>query len=338
MKIQPELVNRIDYQCELLAQKIKKLRQTHDVKLGTTSAPRPADYVHDPLIGETCSEWCELIEPENSALDRILLETLAGAPETDPAKQAKLDRSNLWLWGGPTPYWGGSMADDTLIRNAEYFDIHNGVYVYGPTNDKMLGLHSCFDNLLCQVNSNCRSPGAQEGSSNVENAERLSELSLKYPNIRGAMLDDVATGFFKTILPDEFAAVNQALKKHNKALKMYGVVYAHELFSRNFSFMASCFDVINLWFWNKEEILSYDETVQKCLEVFPGKPILQGIFLHDYGMSDAGAPPELLIYQLDRAREYIAKGQIEGVVILGDREIAKWPATAAAVQKYLQNQ
>ncbi len=337
MKMQPELINRIDYQCELLIQKINKLRQTHNIAAGATSAPRPADYIEDPQVGKTCSDWCGMIEPENAELNRLLFEALAGAPKTDPAKQAKLDRGNLWLWGGPTPYWGGSMADDTLITAAEAYDIHNGVYVYGPTNDKMMQLHSSFDNLLCQVNSNCRTPGAQEGSSNMENAERLSELSLKYPNIRGAMLDDVSTGF-KTVLPDDFAAVNQALKKHNDALKMYGVIYAHELNSRNFSFVAPYLDVVNLWFWCKEEILSYDETIAKCLEVFPGKPILQGIFLHDYGTSDAGAPPELLIYQLDRTREHIAQGHIKGVVILGDREIAKWPATAKAVQGYLRNQ
>ena len=64
----------------------------------------------------------------------------------------------------------------------------------------------------------------------------------------------------------------------------------------------------------------------------------QGVFLHDYGRSDAGMPPELLVYELDKAREYLTAGMIEGVVILGDREIKKWPEQAETVRRYLRNQ
>ena len=74
------------------------------------------------------------------------------------------------------------------------------------------------------------------------------------------------------------------------------------------------------------------------MKAFPGKPIIQGIFLHEYGRADIGNVIELLKYQLDRAREYMAKGIVEGVIILGDREIKKWPTVAAAVKKYLLEQ
>ena len=47
---------------------------------------------------------------------------------------------------------------------------------------------------------------------------------------------------------------------------------------------------------------------------------------------------ELLKYELDRAREYMAKGVVMGVIILGDREIKKWPEVANAIREYLQNQ
>lgn len=51
-----------------------------------------------------------------------------------------------------------------------------------------------------------------------------------------------------------------------------------------------------------------------------------------------GTPPELLIYELDKAREYLTAGLIEGVVILGDREIKKWPEQAETIRNYLMNQ
>ena len=46
-----------------------------------------------------------------------------------------LAKDKVWLWGGPTPEWGGSMQPDTLVSNARYFDIENGVYVYGATSE-----------------------------------------------------------------------------------------------------------------------------------------------------------------------------------------------------------
>ena len=62
------------------------------------------------------------------------------------------------------------------------------------------------------------------------------------------------------------------------------------------------------------------------------------LLFHEYGYSDAGNLPELLIYQLDKAREYMTKGIVEGVIILGDREIKKWPLQAETVRNYLKNQ
>ena len=247
-------------------------------------------------------------------------------------------RKEFVVWGGPTPYWGGTMAEDTLVKGADYFGARNVVYVYGPTDEKMLSLHGKYKRMLCQINSNCRTPGAQGNASDEENAEALSKLSLQFPNIVGAMCDDVTSNYLKIILPEAFQSRYQALKKYNPALKMYGVIYASELDCKDFSFIQPYMDVINLWFWNKDEILEYDEKIELCRKHFPGKPIIQGVFLHEYGRSDAGNLPELLFYQLDKAREYMTKGVVEGVILLGDREIKKWPNVAAAVRAYLKNQ
>lgn len=339
MHITGEQRKRLDLAIEQLHLKCIAVRKEKKIKLGETAAWQPDGKVDDdPQRGPVNMEWESLIEPENSAVDAILHEILAGAPRQDASKFVKLGKENLWVWGGQTPYWGGSMADDTLVRGADFYGVDNIVYVYGPTNDKMLGLHSKYKKMLCQVNSQCRTPGAQEGSSDEENAERLSRLSLQHPNIVGAMCDDVTTYFRKIVLPDVFESRYKALKKHNAALKMYGVVYVHELETKDFSLIQPYMDVVNLWFWHKDEILEYDEKIELCRKKFPGKPILQGIFLHEYGLSDAGNPPEILLYQLEKAREYLTKGVLEGVVILGDREIKKWPRSSEAVKNYLLNQ
>ena len=340
MKISEEQRRRLDEALERLFQKKKTVIKELNYKEGESAAPRPAgDVENDPLCAPANTEFVKRIDPENSIVDGILMELLSDAPRpADPSSLVKLGEDNLWVWGGPTPLWGGSMADDTLIRGADYFDAANVVYVYGPTNEKMLGLHSKYKRMLCQVNSNCRTKGAQGTWSDEENAEYLSKISLQFPNVTGAMCDDLSTGFRKVLLPEKFERCFKALKKHNPALKMYSVVYAHELDTKDFSHVLPYLDVVNLWFWNKDEILEYDEKVQLCQEKFPGKPIIQGIFLHEYGRSDVGTPPELLLYQLEKSREYLTKGVLEGVILLGDREIKKWPKSAQAVRDYLKNQ
>ena len=331
---------RLEYAAERLnVKKFKVMKEHQEIKLGETAAPQPGGKVDDdPLRGPVNMEWVNYIEPERSEFTKIVDEILADLPKMDTSKFTKLGDDNLWVWGGPTPYWGGSMADETLVRGAQYYDAKNVVYVYGPTDDKMLKLHSGFKRMLCQVNSQCRTPGAQGAMSDEGNAEELSRLSLKYPNIVGAMCDDVTTYFKKIVLPDAFKARYNALKKYNDKLKMYGVVYVHELEQKDFSLILPYLDTVNLWFWNMNEILDYDRIIRLCQEKFPGKPIIQGIFLHDYGLTDAGSLPQLLIYQLDKAREYITRGIVEGVILLGDREIKKWPETSEAVRNYLLNQ
>ena len=333
-------LEKLTLAAERLNVKMFWMHEEHqEIKLGETAAPRPGGKVDDdPLRGSVNMEWAGMMEPERSAFSAVVDEILADMPEMDTSKFVKLGEDNLWLWGGPTPFWGGSMADDTLIRGAKYFGAKNAVYVYGPTDEKMMRLHSGFNRLLCQVNSQCRTPGAQGTMSDEANAEELSRLSLRFPNIVGAMCDDMTTYFRRKVLPEAFEARSKALKKYNDKLKMYGVIYVHELGQKDFTLILPYLDTVNLWFWYMDEILDYDRNILLCQERFPGKPIIQGIFLHDYGLSDAGTLPKLLVYQLDKAREYMTRGIVEGVILLGDREIEKWPESSAAVRNYLLNQ
>lgn len=315
---------------------MKKLPE--GVGYGAACAKRPEGYVEeDKFLGPLNYSWEENIRKENEECNKILLEILAAKKRCDASQLAKLTPDKVWVWGGPTSKWGGSMADDTLVRGADFFNAENVVYVYGPTSDKMMQIHSKYKKMLCQVNANCRTDGALYHSEE-ENAALLSELSLKYPNIVGAMCDDYCTGANYLLLPERYEKIYRGVKKYNKDLKVYGVIYAHELMLKDFRFVQDYIDVVNFWFWHKDEILDYDEHIARCQEKFPGKPIIQGIFLHEYGRADVGNVPELLEYQLEKAREYMAKGVVEGIIILGDREIKKWPESANAVKNYLLNQ
>lgn len=137
---------------------------------------------------------------------------------------------------------------------------------------------------------------------------------------------------------EQIASISTNLKKHNPALELFGVVYQHELAEKDFSEILPYLDGVNLWFWSQEKLLELEKSVDHCRYHFPGKKILLGLFLHDYGTADAGALPELLLYQLKGARAMLGSGKIDGLVILGDREILKWPEQAAVVRGFLEAQ
>jgi len=281
--------------------------------------------------GRPTEEYTKLMGPVSGELDRCLLALVA---ERFGKGTGSFSRKNVWLWGGPTPYWGGSMEKDTSVKGAAYFGIENVVYVYGAVDEEAMEIHKECRRLLCQLTRINRTPDAQS-ESNVENAERLSRLSLAYPNIEGGIIDDLIGNYGRSISRDEVRDVYRGLKKHNAAMRLYAVVYASELELACLPILAPYIDCVNLWVWRKTDLPDLDLIVEKCRAAFPGKEIMMGVFMHDYGASDLGMPSGLLEFQLERARRYVLDGRVRDVVILGDREIAKWPDAARTVKRFL---
>jgi len=314
----------------------KALHHNLQISLGETAAPGYNERcrISDPTRKEFRDDYMRMIAPEYQAFSDAVLEELAARPSFPAAPP--IPEEKLWMWGGPTPEWGGSLQPDTLVKTAKWYNIPNGIYVYGATSEEMIALHEPLKKLLCMVTTTCRAPG-QQPESDAECAEKLSRLSLKYPNITGGMMDDMTSGK-KNIPPEKIeqvATVSAALKKHNPALKLYGTVYHNELETKDFSVLLPHLDGIALWFWCQEMLLDLERYAELACRQFPGKDILLGVFLHDYGTADAGTLPELLIHQLKGAQALLAAGKIGGVIILGDREILKWPEQAAAVRGFL---
>lgn len=244
----------------------------------------------------------------------------------------KFDKDKVWLWGGPTELWGGTMDKDCLVKGAAYFGTENLVYVYGENNRDMLDQYKSFKKVLCQITHVNRNPDSQP-EDDVANAENLSQISLNYDNIAGGIIDDLSTTL-ERFPPDKLAAIYRALKSRNPLLQLYAVAYTFEL-EKDFSGHLPYIDAVNLWVWRKHELADLDQGIERCAAVFPGKPVILGIFMHDYGSSETAIPLSLLEYNFTKARQYLSEGKIEGVVVLGDREIAKHPVQAQWIKKRL---
>ncbi len=279
-------------------------------------------------------EYMEVMGEASARMDQLLLEIMDRQDMDACTGPLRLKKENVFVWGGPTPNWGGSMEPDTSVKGAEYFQAENVVYVYGPLSEEAMELHKGCRRLVCQITSTARIEGAQQ-ESDVESAERLSKLSLKYPNIIGGIADDLVIYLGRNYSVKDVKAVREALKKHNPALDMYGVVYARELDNPNIPFVAECLDVVNLWIDRKSQIVEFDYLVEKCRVRFPGKKIMLGIFMQDIGLSDLEYDCELIRRYLLRAEAAFKAGKINDIVILGDREIAKFPKLAETIKAFL---
>jgi hypothetical protein len=129
--------------------------------------------------------------------------------------------------------------------------------------------------------------------------------------------------------PEQYAPIYDALKKDNPALKLWSVVYTHEFDPAVWAGYLPFMDIVNLWVWNAYNLPNLDAYVERCRELFPGKPVNLGCYLRDYH-SRAPVPMDLLKVQWERIPRYLEAGLIDGYSILaavlidGHQEQATW--------------
>ena len=161
-------------------------------------------------------------------------------------------------------------------------------------------------------------------------AAKISVLSKHYPNIVGAMVDDFYPVEAKMPV-EKLKAAYTALKSENPSLKLYVVRYTNCKDEELIPYLPY-FDAINLWVWvaNKQAWGSeMDQRIEKLVKI-THKPILMGLFLHDYGPPPPAdlpknaptwswtkpVPLEIVQTQFVKATELLRSGKIEGFVIL----------------------
>lgn len=249
-------------------------------------------------------------------------------------------RDKIWVWGGPTPHWGGSMEKDCAAKGARYFGAPNVVYQYGANTPEMLETLRDFKRVTCPLSRHCRSV---EVPDEVEEARAVSRLSLVYPNIVGAIIDDLSCPPNFPRIAAQMKSLWKALHSENPRLMLYGVVYTQDLEAVDYGPIQPYLDGVNLWVWNARDLPGMRGSLEKAKRIFHSKPILMGLFIHDYvadpdDTQRLAVPMDLMKVQFETTADLLRRGELEGMVILGDREIAKHPAEAAWIRDFLQTE
>ena len=168
-------------------------------------------------------------------------------------------------------------------------------------------------------------------------AEIVGRLSLDFPNVTGAIDDDLYAKIKgEHIAPEQYAAVRDALRTVNPRLKLWGIVYSSELDRAKWAGFGDLLDVVALFVWASKDLARLDRYVDECREIFPGKPISLGCYLRDFTLR-SGVPMDRLALQWDFVRRAIADGRIQSYAILGGFHIDLHPEQALWVRDFIRS-
>jgi len=267
-----------------------------------------------------------------------------GVPVAAGARERKLADVG-WCWDGQG-FNGG--VDPSIFGAGEgtrWFGLSRCCYMFHPNTDLALEKLRGFDEVVCEVSkwkvrrvengvAHCL-----DGRIEVKRAEAaaVSELSLRFPNITGAIDDDLL-GIIRRegIRPAEYAAVYDALKSANPALSLWTVVYETELERGNWAGFEPFTDVIHLCIGAVENFTHIDQYLDQCDELFPGKPVNLCYRLRDFRARPPGPVPlETLIEQWEMLSERVRNGRLCGYSILGGFLIDMHPETACWVRDFI---
>lgn len=252
-----------------------------------------------------------------------------------------------WVWEGQGLDPGVPPSVFGVGDGAEFFGLRKARYMFHDNNAIGLGRLAAMKAVSCDI-SKWRYRSVHDKAfecycdsnpaSVLAEAERVSKLSLQFPNIAGAFYDDLM-GLLRREErgPEILGAIRDALHTHNPKLNLSCVVYTHELTETRFwKVVEKAVDEVTLWVWGFERLATLEEDLLRCRRLFPEKTILMGCYLRDYP-SAAPMPMEAVQRQWRFLERALADERVQGYDILGTVLIDGQYDQACWVREFIQN-
>ena len=242
-------------------------------------------------------------------------------------------RDHLWLWahqeGSHNNRYGlTSLSRMTPAEAAIYMGVENLIMVVfadkpEPPFDQHAKPLFFLKNLVWSIVGDANSKRNDEKA----DLEEVIALSKRFPNIKGAILDD----FFGQ--KDKHRHGLDATKGfrdrlHDNGLELWAIVYTQQLDMPLGDYIDVC-DRISMWTWRAEEIAKLDENFRKLEKTAAGIPKYLGCYLWDYG-DRKPMPVSAMKQQCEKGLEWLKQGRLDGIVFLAscicdlDLESVEW--------------
>ncbi len=255
-----------------------------------------------------------------------------------------------WVWEGlafdpevdPTVYGVG--------EGVKYFGVPGANFIFHPNNEVNFAKLSDVPRVTADISKWVWYATTAEGTGRHTFAQRrdddpevvkaeaakVSRLSLDFPNVVAAFIDDTHGVCVRdNYTPDTPAQISEALHSDNPDLDLWIVVYTHELDKDYWQDWVDSVDVINLWIWRSEEIPGIDDDIARCRQLFPDKRLVMGVYMRDY-TPRIPVPLDMLEIELEAIARHLEAGTLDGYNILGACLIDQHPEQAEFIRDFIR--
>lgn len=255
-----------------------------------------------------------------------------------------------YVWEGQPAYLDFPPSMYGLGEGCAYFGLRKAYYLYHGNNAPVLAKLAHLEEVICDI-SIWRYREIENASGQigwgiyhekapeviVEEARKVSRLSAQFPNLAGAMCDDLLGAIRSEGYSRETCQqIREALASESPRPKLCATIYTHELDPADWQGIASLIDVVFLWVWRSEHLIELDAGVERCRELFPDKPVVVGCYMRDYTLEQP-VPMDRLRHQWERIPGYLERGVANGFCILGAYLIDRHPEQAQWIREFIRS-
>jgi len=255
-----------------------------------------------------------------------------------------------WVWEGlafdpglqPTVYGVG--------EGVEYFGVSGANFLFHPNTPVNLAKLSHVPRVTADISKWVWVPAQTETGrytyahsrqddpeTVIAEAEKLSRLSLDFPNLVAGFIDDTSgEATHDSYSTDTPRQVREALRSHNPDLDLWIVVYTHQLAEDLWGDWEDQVDVICLWVWKSSDLVDIDEHIARCRERFPRQRLVMGVYMRDYTLR-APVPLDLLEIELHSIARHLEAGVLDGYSILCTALIDQHPEQAEFIRDFIHS-
>lgn len=239
----------------------------------------------------------------------------------------------FWVWGHHT----NCLYQNYGITRESHVSPVEGVARLGATNlvlDIMDAPVDRKEQIALAANLPSVGWSIMDAAAHPEYVTDLIGYSKEFKNLSRGIFDDFLCPANKdtnyTNYPPEMLA-GYRKQLNDAGLEMWMVLYTENMRQIDMDVIRTyveVFDGITLWFWNEQEAIEhFDEYVQTFLELTQGRKRMIGCYLYDFG-SEKEATGKAVVDQLEKERQLILDGTIEGVILHTNAVMADDPYEA----------